>query len=479
VTPSSPGALGRHLALIGFMGAGKTTIGREVARLTERPFVDLDEEIARRHGPIPQIFAAHGEPAFRRLESEELARALALPAPTVVALGGGAPVAAGNRRLLASHDAFVVWVDVDAREAWERTRGGGRPLAADHDAFHRLYEERRPLYAEAAQARVADVAGVLLAALAIIVERGASTRLEELLPGEDRGTPDVALIADEHVLGLHPPALARRLAETHPVPAGERAKTADVVESLWRALRLGRDGHVVALGGGSTTDVAGFVAATYLRGVEWVAVPTTLVGQVDAAIGGKTGIDLPEGKNLVGAFHLPALVAVDPDLLATLSPEERRQGMAEVVKTGLLAGEPLWELDDLELVRRAAAFKAAVVLGDPHEEGRRAILNLGHTFAHALETASGYAVRHGDAVALGLLAALRLSGQPTDVVEEVLRPEPIRVDRERAWSALGRDKKAAGGRTRVVLLPEPGRPEYGVELPDTEVRAALDALIAD
>jgi shikimate kinase / 3-dehydroquinate synthase len=479
VTRSSPGALGRHLALIGFMGAGKTTIGRDVARLADRPFVDLDEEIARRHGPIPEIFTEQGEPAFRRLESEELARALALPRPCVIALGGGAPVAPGNRRLLASHDAFVVWVDVDARKAWRRTRGGGRPLAADHDAFHRLYDERRPLYAEAAQAQVTDVPGVLLAALAIVVEPGALSRLEELLPGEERGAPDVALVADEHVLRLHAPTFTRRLTETHTVPEGERAKTAQVAEGLWRALRLRRDGHLVALGGGSTSDVVGFVAATYLRGVEWVAVPTTLVGQVDAAIGGKTGIDLPEGKNLVGAFRLPALVAVDPTVLATLSPEERRQGMAEVVKTGLLAGEPLWELDDLQLVRRTAAFKAAVVLGDPYEEGRRAILNLGHTFAHALETASGYAVRHGDAVALGLLAALRLSGQPTDIVEEVLRPRPVRVDRERAWSALGRDKKAAAGRTRLVLLPEPGRPEYGVELADAEVRAALDALIAD
>ena len=478
MTSSRPGAFDRHLALIGFMGAGKTTIGRELARRTQRPFVDLDEEIARRHGPVPRIFTEQGEPAFRRLETEELARALATPIPAVLSLGGGSVVAPANRELLASHGAFIAWLDVAAGEAWARTRGGGRPLAADQEAFHRLYAERRPLYAEAAHVRATDAAGVLLAALEIVVERGSLGRLEELVPGLGLGAPPVALVADEHVLSLHEPSLGPRLAETHTVPAGERAKTVAVAETLWRALRIERSGYVVALGGGTTTDVVGFVAATHLRGVPWVAVPTTLVGQVDAAIGGKTGIDVPDGKNLVGAFHIPERVVADPDVLATLPPDERRQGLAEVVKTGLLAGEPLWDLDDLELVRRSAAFKAGVVLADPEERGLRAILNLGHTFAHALEAASDYALRHGDAVALGLLAALRLSGQPTDVVEEVLAPERARVDRDRAWAALKRDKKAAGGHTRLVLLPEPGRPEYGVELPDADIRAALDALIA-
>src|SRR5205807_5394875 len=151
---------------------------------------------------------------------------------------------------------------------------------------------------------------------------------------------------------------------------------------------------------------------------------------------------LPAGKNLVGAFHWPVRTVIDPALLATLPDRERREGMAEVVKTGLLAGEPLWELPDAELVRRCAAFKAAVCLRDPHERGERAILNLGHTFAHALEAAAAYDLAHGEAVALGLLAALRLSGQDISVVEELLEPEPVHVDRDRAWAALGRDQKA-------------------------------------
>ncbi|MGL6280547.1 MAG: 3-dehydroquinate synthase [Gaiella sp.] len=224
----------------------------------------------------------------------------------------------------------------------------------------------------------------------------------------------------------------------------------------------------------------GFAAATYMRGIEWTAIPTTLVGQVDAAIGGKTAIDLPGAKNVVGVFHWPARVVCDPSLLETLPEAEQRNGLAEVVKTGLLVGEPLWELPEPEQVRRCAAYKAGLCIADPFDRGVRTQLNLGHTFAHALEAAAGYALPHGAAVALGLLAALRLSGLEDEArtVERVLRPQPVRVDREVAWQALHRDKKARAGSPRLVLLDGPGRPRWGVELPEAEVRSALDALIA-
>jgi 3-dehydroquinate synthetase len=216
-----------------------------------------------------------------------------------------------------------------------------------------------------------------------------------------------------------------------------------------------------------------------MRGIDWVAAPSTLVGQVDAAIGGKTGIDLG-GKNLVGAFHWPTATVVDTSLLETLPEVERRNGMAEVVKTGLLAGEPLWELELPELVRRCAAFKAAVCLRDPYERGDRTQLNLGHTFAHALETASGYEIAHGHAVALGLLAALRLSELDNEaiLVEEVLAPTPVSVDPDVAWAALQRDKKAKGGRINLVLLDAPGAPRVVSDVEPERVRAALDSLIA-
>jgi 3-dehydroquinate synthase len=214
--------------------------------------------------------------------------------------------------------------------------------------------------------------------------------------------------------------------------------------------------------------------------------PSTIVGQVDAAIGGKTGIDLERGKNLVGSFHLPAAVVIDADLLTTLPARERQAGMSEVVKTGLLAGRELWKLPDEEMVRACAAFKTAVCIADPHEVGRRAILNLGHTFAHGLEAAGAYrGVSHGDAVALGLRAALRLSVRHAGLdpsvlaeVEEALPAVPVAVDLTAAWSALAHDKKARGGRLRLVLLRAPGEALYGVELPDDDVRAELAALIA-
>jgi shikimate kinase / 3-dehydroquinate synthase len=446
------------------MGAGKTTVGREVARLTERRFVDLDEEIERRHRPIPQLFA-DGEPGFRRIEEELAAKLLNADDPCVIALGGGALGSEATRKKLRNR-AVTVALHVDVEEAWARVRTSDRPLAQDEATFRRLYEERLAVYGDFAdRPGVPDVDGVLLASLGVEVGQGARPST----------SGPVELIADERVIELHQPPVD---APVHTVPPGEEAKRLDVARRLWDELDLGRDGTIVAFGGGCATDLAGFVAATYLRGVPWVAVPTTLVGQVDAAIGGKTGIDLAKGKNLVGAFHFPAAVIIDPDRLATLPEQERRNGMAEVVKMGLLAGRPLWDFPEDEMVRACAAYKCAIVLSDPYEGGRREILNLGHTFGHALEAASDYTVPHGEAVALGLLAALRLSGQPTDVVEKVLSPQPVRVDAERAWAALGRDKKVRAGKPRLVLLRAPGEPEHGVELPDREVRAALNELIA-
>ena len=471
-------ALDKHVALVGFMGAGKSTLGADLAERLGRPFVDVDRELEALTGMgIPELFR-EGEAFFRTKEARLTVERLRQRPPAVLALGGGALGSAQVRDALREH-ALALHVDVDVEDAWRRVRGSDRPLAQDELDFRVLFQKRTPVYEEAADARVRDVEAAVLAAAAVHVEAGALARLDELAPAGA-----AALVSDARVAGIHGAdaqvALGGRSLSVHELPEGEQAKTIDAVTRLWQRLRLERGGVVVALGGGCTTDPAGFVAATYLRGVPWVAVPTTLVGQVDAAIGGKTAIDLPAGKNLVGAFHWPARTVVDPALLTTLPEHERREGLAEVVKTGLLAGEPLWELPEPELVRRSAAFKSAVCLRDPHDRGERNVLNLGHTFAHALEAAAGYdGVTHGSAVALGLLAALRLSGQDTKPVEEVLAPKPVRVDRERAWEALRRDKKLAQGRVRLVLLEAPGKPVFGVERPDAEVRAALDELIAD
>ena len=453
--------LDRHLALVGFMGAGKTTLFAPVAERLGRPGYDLDEGAT-------EIIEQQGLAQFRAHELQKTLFSLEGRVPSVFALGGGAVTAPEVREELA-RSAFTVLLDVSADEAWARTRGSDRPLAQDEAEFRALYAERQHLYRALADAVATDVDGVLLAAAGVHHELGALERLGELVPG----TGPVALVADSTVMGILGPAaqtaLGERLRSTHELPPGEDAKQLHVVEKLWSELTLDRTGTVVALGGGALTDVTGFTAATYLRGIPWVAVPTTLVGQVDAGIGGKTAIDIPLGKNLVGAFHWPARVVIDEALLATLPERERRQGEAERIKTELLAGRPLD-------VRGAAAYKAAIVVQDPYDRGVRNWLNLGHTFAHALEAAADFDLPHGEAVALGLLAALRLSGRDPQPVIDALDPQPVHVDRERAWQALLRDKKRSGDEINLVLLGDDG-PYLEARSPD-EVRAALYTLLA-
>jgi 3-dehydroquinate synthetase len=457
-------ALNRHVVLVGFMGAGKTTLGAEVAARLGRAFVDVDDLLDI------EVLRVGEEADFRRSESRALAGVLNVREPSVMAVGGGAVETAEVRELLRSE--FVVELEVDAEAAWDRVAGGDRPLAQDEAEFRRRYELRAPLYAAVADARADDVDGVVLAAAGVRVESGALGRLGELLASER-----VALITEPHVAGIYGAdaqlALGSKLVESQEFPTGEGAKSVQEVERLWRALRIHRSDTILALGGGAVTDAAGFTAATYLRGCAWVPMPTTLVGQVDAAIGGKTAIDLPEGKNLIGAFHWPAQTLIDPALIETLPAQERLNGMAEVVKTGLLAGEPLWELPDAELVRRCAAYKSAICLRDPFDDDVRRTLNFGHTFAHALEAAADFGLPHGRAVALGMLAALRLSGRPTDAVEDALHPELVRVDADRAWDALLRDKK---GPLSLILIGDAGA--FEDTLPEADVRRALDELIA-
>jgi shikimate kinase/3-dehydroquinate synthase len=464
-------ALRKHVALVGFMGAGKTTLARQVAERIGRECVDADRAVEERAQlSVSQFFAQKGELEFRIAEAAIVREKLRSDIPTVIALGGGAVKTPEVREALRQH-ALTVLVDIDVNEAWQRAQGSDRPLAQDETQFRRLFDERQPLYREAADVVVqaGDVDGVVLAAAGIHHAFGALDQLGELVPG----TGVVALIADAHVLGIFGPraqeALGDRLVSVHEVPAGEAAKQLSVAERLWSEVTLDRSGTIVALGGGTTTDLAGFVAAAHLRGIDWVPVPTTLVGQIDAAIGGKTAIDIPAGKNLVGAFHWPARTVIDPALLETLPERERRQGLAELVKTRLLAGRELGH-------RGAAAYKAALCLRDPDDRGVRRWLNLGHTFAHALEAAADYELPHGDAVALGLLAALRLSGRDTTAVEKALDPKNVAVDRERAWEALLRDKKRSGGEINLVLLGDDG--PLVEARPETEVRAALDSLIA-
>jgi 3-dehydroquinate synthase len=268
------------------------------------------------------------------------------------------------------------------------------------------------------------------------------------------------------------------------VPEGESAKTKGALDRLWRDLaraRIGRDGGIVAVGGGATGDLAGFAAATYMRGIALAQVPTTLLAMVDSSIGGKTGIDLPEGKNLVGAFHAPTAVFSDPSVLATLPTRQVASGLAEVVKTAFLSDaesvaqtarsvEPVFEHDlapTTLLVSMSAELKAAVVSADERESGLRELLNFGHTLGHAYEAASGYRVTHGEAVAVGMVFATALAEElglaPRTIrpaLEDLLRRARLPVRARipaRAWSLLGRDKKVRGGKVRWILPRRIGR----------------------
>ena len=395
-----------------------------------------------------------------------------------IEIGGGGLASAATRAALVE-SAITIHLETTAAEAWERVARSGRPLARDPDEFRLLFEERRALY-EHSDGRTRDLDGAVLAAAGVYVGAGGLDRLGELVPG----TGPVELVVDEHVHSLYGEraraALGERLQAAHLVPAGELTKTTGEAKRLWsaRATRSRRDDRCAR---GWFHDRCGGVRRRHLRPRCLLGGrSTTLLAQVDAGIGGKTAIDIPEGKNLVGAFHWPARTIVDPDTLDTLPADgggkRPRRGREDRPPRGrpalgardLRAGSPLCGVQGRRLPPRSVR---------PRREGQ---LNLGHTFAHALEAASGYSLPHGRAVALGLLGALRISGLEDEArqVEEILHPERAAVDRDRAWEALERDKKAEGGRPRLVLLEAPGKPRLGVEIEPEVVRLVLDSLIA-
>jgi shikimate kinase/3-dehydroquinate synthase len=297
------------------------------------------------------------------------------------------------------------------------------------------------------------------------------------------------VLSDQNVARLH--ALAGDW--HHAIPAGESAKTpqqATEVLSAMASSGVTRADVLAAVGGGVVGDIGGFCAAVYQRGLRWVGVPTTLVAQVDSAFGGKTGVDLPEGKNYMGVYHQPSAVIVDPDTLATLPPAELAAGYAEVVKTALIAGGRLWarvrrggDIDD-ETILSCIQTKLSTVAEDERDAGRRQVLNLGHTIAHAIEAATGYSrYRHGEAVALGLLGALRLSERPhlRDEVERLLSAHglPVKLEGvtpEQVVPFLERDKKRLGERVPFVLVDQPGMVTPGHELDTASIEAALAEL---
>ena len=505
------------IVFIGFMGAGKST-ALAAARHAGLETTEIDDLMERELGmPIARAFEEIGEAGFREREAEVVGSLLENADGGAIALGGGSILIERVRAALPRHK--VVWLQVDPTEAWRRIANSNRPLATSAEDVERLLAVRLPLYEQLADAIVPmadrNVIERALPAIQALVDLPDGTRLlwASSASGEypvfvGRGLlkcdwwpleGDRFLIADTATIELFDRARLESFIGRDATISGERTKTLDQAKTILEDMAnasLTREGHVVALGGGVVGDLAGLCAHLYQRGVPVVQVPTTLVAQVDSAYGGKTGVDLPQGKNYAGAYHLPAAVIADSETLDSLPAEELAAGFVEVLKTGLLAGGALWErvraiesldpagLDDV--VFACARYKCEIVAADERDGGLRHVLNLGHTVGHAIEAATGYGrYRHGEAVGLGLLAALRLSDAPElrDEVETALAryglPTALdpAVSVDAALEALQRDKKRTAAGVGFVLLSEPGAPRPGQLVDPARVRASVEELL--
>ncbi len=517
-----------HIFLYGPPGSGKSSVGKALAERLRLAFVDLDLEIEKSAGKtIPQILEEQGETVFRALETETLKR-VANQSPSVIALGGGALLRTENRRC-AQENGRVVFLDLNASTLIERLQNGQsqRPLLAGNleEKLAALLEQRQGHYASFAvrvsqsgqfmgdfqktpgkiAAEIQQKLNLLRVHTAdgnfydVVVLPGGLDSLGNSMRARGLGNP-VVVIADQTVAGLYAERAVQSLqaanytAHVITFPGGESSKSFDTTLKLWQDMLqagLDRRSTVVALGGGVTGDLAGFAASTFMRGIRWVGVPTTLLAMVDSSLGGKTGFDLPQGKNLVGSFHDPKLVLVDSNFIASLPPREISAGMAEVVKHAMVGDPELLRLAGLgwkfckehmaELISRAIGVKIDIIEKDPFEQNVRAALNLGHTIGHAVEIASGYRLLHGEAIAIGLVAETLLAeslGIAEQGLAEMFTPIlrgwdlpvwiPDGISRQKILRAMRVDKKRGNGVVRFTLPVRIGEVKVGVEIKDLE-----------
>jgi 3-dehydroquinate synthase len=528
--------------LYGPPGSGKTSVGRELAKSLALPFIDLDQLIEEQTGKsIQEIFDEQGEDGFRKLEKKAL-QDVAKLGWGVIALGGGTLLTPENKQLV-EQLGVIACLSASESVLVERLETGqvNRPLLVndgeetpDTGKLRTLLDRRAGHYATfkfqigtdskgpdelvleiettlgafhvRGMAARAGTARGKVSGLARPLSTGYDIRISPALDSlgvalrMNGMSGPIVIVTDQNVAEGYLSRIERSLqAEDYPtraviIPPGEESKTMVIVSQLWEAFLgagLERGSSVVALGGGVVGDLAGFAAATYMRGIPWVYVPTSLLAMVDASLGGKTGVDLPQGKNLVGAFHAPRMVLVDPSALETLPWDEQRSGMAEVIKSGLIGDPKLFDLsrdslevikeDFEEIIRRAMAVKIQVIEADPFEEGLRAMLNLGHTVGHAVEQVSNYTIRHGEAVAIGMVAEARLSERIglaerglTDEIADACKLIGLPVDvpeilpREDILEVMKVDKKREGAKVKFALPVKIGEVRPGVEVSDIE-----------
>jgi len=505
-----------HIFLYGSSGTGKSTIGKVLARNLNLPFVDLDHVVESAAGmSVSQIMGQQGETAFRDLETAAL-KSITAERKSVVALGGGALLREGNRAWAESHGTVVLLsAELTTLLGRLQNESDTRPLLAGNlrGKLTSLLDQRREHYASFAIQCGVDGKTPMQNAEQIQVRLGrfhlhAMGNYDALAANveqvgdllQERRLQNPILVTDENVAKFHAKSVmdSLRRAGFSPriltIPAGEAYKSLETIQKLWHGFLehgLDRKSTVVALGGGVIGDLTGFAAATYMRGISWVCVPTTLLAMVDASLGGKTGFDLPEGKNLIGSFYPPKLVLADPQLLSTLPERELVSGLAEVVKHGIISDSELFDLcarglksvkDDLEqIVKRAMAVKIKVIEEDPYERGFRAALNLGHTVGHAVELVSRFRLRHGEAIAIGMAAEAKLAERLTvagpglsDTIREVLRKLglPVQIPQElprpEIIAAMRVDKKKNAKAIRFALPVAIGKVEL-VDVTDLEM----------
>jgi shikimate kinase/3-dehydroquinate synthase len=535
------------IILVGMMGAGKTTVGKLLAKQLGKTFIDSDEEIQRRTGvTIPHIFDVEGEAGFRARESGVIQELLKQD-NIVLATGGGAIISAQNRAMM-KQNGLVVYLKSSVHDLWQRTRHDhNRPLLQTENPrakLQELHDQRDPLYMEAAdvvihtgkqsvqillerlQHKLEELehmtgnensmqtlnVGLAERSYPIHIGSGLLSRIELLLPHIPQKR--TVIVSNTTVAPLYLEQLTEGLrsggveVQSIILPDGEQYKSGESLNTIYDALlsaRSERGTPLIALGGGVIGDITGYAAATYLRGVPFIQIPTTLLSQVDSSVGGKTGINHPLGKNMIGAFYQPRVVLADTTTLDTLPDKELRAGIAEVVKYGLIRDLPFLEwleanIDKL-LARDTAALqyaiarscqnKAEVVGIDERESGERALLNLGHTFGHAIENGMGYGVwLHGEGVAAGTVMAADLSQRlgwlsEQDVVRvrkfferaglPVISP---RLGVDKYMQMMGLDKKVAGGKIRFVLLKSLGHAVMTGEVPQALLEQTLEACCA-
>lgn len=529
----------RNVFLVGPMGSGKTAVGRQLAKVLGLEFHDADVEVERRTGVnISYIFEKEGEAGFRERERETI-DALTQLDSVVIATGGGAILLPENRERLRSRGC-IVYLKTSVEQQLERTRHGRhRPLLNNDDPegkLRHLMQMRAPLYESIAEItvntdgqRVASVCEQIMERLKKLGMVGqhlmgnleinlgersypiiiASSLLEQReVFAQAVKSADVFIVTNDIVAPLYLEKLKHTLVdkrvESITLPDGEVHKTLATVTAIFDALvaaRMNRDATLIALGGGVVGDMAGFAAACYQRGIDYIQVPTTLLAQVDSSVGGKTAVDHPGGKNLIGAFYQPRAVIADIATLKTLPDRELHAGLAEVIKYGFIYDrafldwieehtQALLDRDAHALahaVRRSCEIKAEVVAIDEREQGVRAILNFGHTFGHAIETATGYGEwLHGEAIAVGMVLAANMSArlgfitvQDSQRIAQLIANLKLptvapRIGAERALELMSMDKKVLAGRIRLVLLKTIGEAFVCSDYPQETLHAVLN-----